>query len=434
MMAVTPYIKNKPARQSQLTEDALAVFGAAVSAANPYENTRKALQNAALCKVRFLLSIGKAAVPMMQAAYDAIGAENIREAVLVTKYDHLNGFCAPDCTCFEAGHPISDENSEKAALYVLEKTAFLQEDDVCVVLISGGGSALFETSLIDKTEQRHITDILLKSGADIYELNCVRKRLSAVKGGRLAAHFAPAKVLTFALSDVPGSRPDVIASGPTQPDPVSDEEFISIIQKYNLNQNGILDTLPPRVRFEKKPHFEIAGDVNILCKTAEQEAQKRGYNVVFTSCTLSGDAEEQTKKIIRHALQYKQTHNEKCAFIYGGETTVHVKGNGKGGRSQQAALCAAVELMNTENIVFLAGGSDGTDGPTDAAGGVVDCHTVASISENGLQAERSLADNDAYNALCAGNALLMTGPTGTNVNDLILILTESDIYANSNHC
>ncbi|MBE6813429.1 MAG: DUF4147 domain-containing protein [Ruminococcaceae bacterium] len=433
-MSVTPYIENKTEHLSKPAEDALAVFGAAVSSANPYESTCKALQNSELGNVRFVLSIGKAAVPMMQAAYDTIGTENIREAVLVTKYDHLNGFCAPNCTCFEAGHPLSDENSEKAAQYVLEKTADLQADDLCIVLISGGGSALFEASLIDKTYQRQITDILLKSGADIYELNCVRKRLSAVKGGRLAAHFAPAKVLTFALSDVPGSRPDVIASGPTQPDPVSDEIFRNIAQKYNLNQNGILDTLPPKAVFENQPHFEIVGDVNKLCAVAKQEAEKRGYTVVHLSAGLAGDAEEQTKNIIRSCLQYKQTHCGKFAFIYGGETTVCVKGNGKGGRSQQAALCAAIELQTAENIVFLAGGSDGTDGPTDAAGGVVDEKTVARISMNGIHAADSLADNDAYHALRAGNALLMTGPTGTNVNDLILILTESDIHANRNHC
>ncbi len=431
---IYPFLEKKPNTLSRLQEDALAVFGAAVSSANPYESTCRALRNTDLNKVRFVLSIGKAAVPMMQAAYDTLGTENIREAVLVTKYDHLNSFCAHNCTCFEAGHPVSDENSEKAARYVLAKTADLQKEDICIVLISGGGSALFEASFIDKTYQRQITDILLKSGADIYELNCVRKRLSAVKGGRMAAHFAPAEVLTFALSDVPGSRPDVIASGPTQPDPVSDETFRNIVQKYNLNQNGILNTLPPKAVFENQPHFEIVGDVNMLCKAAGQEAKKRGYTVVHLSAGLAGDAEKQTKNIIRTCLQYKQEHSGRFAFIYGGETTVCVKGNGKGGRSQQAALCAAVALQNQKNIVFLAGGSDGTDGPTDAAGGVVDGETVSRISASGMHAADSLADNDAYHALRAGNALLMTGPTGTNVNDLILILTESDIHANRNHC
>ncbi|MBR3954503.1 MAG: DUF4147 domain-containing protein [Clostridia bacterium] len=420
-MAVTPYILNTPAQYAPLTEDALGIFGAAVAQANPYDNTCKALQKHNFDKIRFVLSIGKAAVPMMQAAYDTL---DIQEAVLVTKYEHLNGFCAPNCTCFEAGHPVSDENSELAALHVLAKTADLTEDDICIVLISGGGSALFETSLIDKTYQRQITDILLKSGADIYELNCVRKRLSAVKGGKLAAHFAPAKVFSFALSDVPGSRPDVIASGPTQPDSVSDDEFISIVQKYNLNQNNILDTLPPKAEFAEQPHFCIVGDVKMLCEAAKKEAEQRGYTIVHISDDLTGDAEEQAKAIIQFCLQYKKDHRGRFSFIYGGETTVFVKGNGKGGRSQQAALCAAIELQGMENIVFLAGGSDGTDGPTDAAGGIIDGQTVDKMTANGKHAAEYLANNDAYHALRAGNALLMTGPTGTNVNDLILVLTE----------
>lgn len=420
-MTVTPSILTQTDPIPQLTADACGIFGAAVSSANPYDSTRRALQAYSFGKVRFVLSIGKAAVPMMQAAYDTL---DIQEAVLVTKYEHLNGFRVPNCTCFEAGHPVSDENSEKAARYVLAKTADFKEDDICVVLISGGGSALFEASLIDKQTQRQITDTLLKGGADIYELNCVRKRLSAVKGGRLAKHFAPAKVYSFALSDVPGSRPDVIASGPTQPDPVRDEEFFEIVKKYNLNKNNILSSLPPKAEFSHQPHFCIVGDVQMLCDAAKKEAEDRGYTLVHNSCDLTGDAEEITTKIIRNCLQYKQKHNGRFAFIYGGETTVCVKGNGKGGRSQQAALRAAIELQGTKGIVFLAGGSDGTDGPTDAAGGVVDGQTVDRMTANGKNAAVHLANNDAYPALSAGHALLMTGPTGTNVNDLILVLTE----------
>ena len=422
-MAITPFILNKPDSVSRLTEDAIGIFGAAVESANPYDSTCRALRKHHFGKVRFVLSIGKAAVPMMQAAYDTIGTQSICEAVLVTKHGHLNGFCASRCTCFEAGHPVSDECSEKAALYVLEKTAALRADDICLVLISGGGSALFEASLIDKDDQRQITDTLLKSGADIYELNCVRKRLSAVKGGRLAGHFAPARVFSFALSDVPGSRPDVIASGPTQPDPASDEEFYNIIKKYNLN-TAALNGLPPKAEFAAQPHFCIVGDVRMLCDAAAKEATQRGSRVVQLSADLPGDAEAQTKEILRQCLQYRQQHSGRLAFIYGGETTVCVKGNGKGGRSQQAALCAAIELQNEQGIAFLAGGSDGTDGPTDAAGGVADGQTVQKITANGKNAAACLANNDAYSALSAGHALLMTGPTGTNVNDLILVLTE----------
>lgn len=423
-MKIIPQIQHTNEPLSPLQKDALAVFGTAVTKSNPYDSTCRALQEVKADKIRFVLSIGKAAAPMMQAAYNVFGAENIKEAVLVTKYDHLNGFGENNCVCFEAGHPVSDENSAKAAEYVLQRTDDLSAEDVCIVLISGGGSALFESSLIDTTQQRRITDILLKSGADIYELNCVRKRLSAVKGGKLAAHMQPAEVLTFALSDVPGSSPDVIASGPTQADPVPDEEFIRIINKYNLNGDGILNAIPEKAVLPEETHFHIVGDVNMLCNYAAEEAEKRGYAVARLSADLSGDAEEATANAIRRAIYYTENRKGKFAFIYGGETTVCVKGNGKGGRSQQAALRAAIELDGKENIVFLAGGSDGTDGPTDAAGGLVDGKTVERMQANAADAMLHLQNNNAYPALKSGGALLMTGPTGTNVNDLFLILTE----------
>ncbi len=422
--SIQPYIIKEPLVLSALATDALAVFGTAVNEANPYESTCKALKKENFSKCRFVLSIGKASVPMMQAAYDTIGEHNIQEAVVVTKYGHLGEFNAAKCTCFESGHPISDENSEKAARYVLQKTADLKEEDICVVLLSGGGSALFELPLIKKDQQQNMTDILLKSGADIYELNCIRKRISAIKGGRLATHMAPAKIFTFALSDVPGSRPDVIASGPTQPDPASDDRFAEIVKRYNLNKDGALNHIPPKAVFTKQPHFCIVGDVNRLCSSAANEAQRRGYTVVQTETNLTGDAQEAVKRIISTALQYRTANKGKYAFIYGGETTVTVKGNGKGGRSQQAALFAATLLKDLKDVVFLAGSSDGTDGPTDAAGGLVDGNTAATIENNEKNVAASLANNDAYNALLDGNALLMTGPTGTNVNDLFLIFTE----------
>lgn len=424
MMEIHPCLQNTPQSLSALQSDALAVFGAAVRSANPYTSTCTALRKLSLPRCRFVVSIGKAAVPMMQAAYDTLGTENITEAVLVTKYGHTGTFRAARCTCFEAAHPVSDDNSEKAAFYVLQKTADLTAEDTCLVLLSGGGSALFEASLIDKKEQQEITDILLKSGADIYELNCVRKRLSAVKGGRLAANMHPAKVYTLALSDVPGSRPDVIASGPTQPDPVADAEFLNTVRRYIPDKAALLSDLPPRPVFAAQPHFDIVGDVGMLCRAAAEEAEKRGYEVRHLSADLTGDAQENVRSILCDILRRKPHEKEKTAYIYGGETTVTVKGNGKGGRSQQAALCAALALQQQDGIVFLAGGSDGTDGPTDAAGGVVDGTTAAVMAENGFDAASCLADNNAYPALRAGNALLMTGPTGTNVNDLFLILTE----------
>ncbi len=424
-MSIIPYLLNCGDFLTDLQQDALGIFASAVNAANPYECTCKALQNETVRHWRFVLSIGKAAVPMMQAAYDVFGEEHIQEAVLVTKYGHLGAFSAKNCVCFEAGHPISDENSQKAAEYVLKRTEKLSADDVCLVLISGGGSALFEASLVDAKKQREITDRLMKSGADIFELNCIRKRLSAVKGGKLAANMHPASVRTYALSDVIGNAPDVIASGPTQPDTVSDETLRAIIEKYDLNADGTLGILPSKTALTETVHFRIVGDVKMLCDAAAKEAEKRGYNVIINRTDLCGDAEESAVNLLREARSLAQNQTGKLAFIFGGETTVHVRGNGKGGRSQQAALRAAIEIQNEPNIAFLAGGSDGTDGPTDAAGGLVSMNTVRNMQSQDINAEKHLADNDAYTALKAGNALLMTGPTGTNVNDLFLILIQA---------
>lgn len=417
-------LESTPTALTALQRDALGIFEAAVQAANPYKNTCLALQEAKLSRCRFVLSIGKAAVPMLQAAYDTLGEENIQEAVLVTKYGHTGDFSAESCTCFEAGHPVSDDRSEQAARYVLQKTADLTENDTCLVLLSGGGSALFEASLIDKEEQRQLTDTLLRSGADIYALNAVRKRLSAVKGGRLAAHMAPARVLTFALSDVPGSRADVIASGPTQPDTVSDASFAEITAKYIPDKQTLFKQLPPRADLPADTHFCLVGDVTVLCAAAEREATARGYTVAHRSCDLQGDVHTATQQALDLVRQYRKTHRGKAAFLFGGETTVTVTGQGKGGRSQQAALCAALAIEKEENIVFLAGGSDGTDGPTDAAGGLADENTADRIRKKGLSPTHCLTQNDAYPALQAGGALLMTGPTGTNVNDIFIILTE----------
>ena len=419
---ITPYLLNKPTEISNLQKDALEIFGEAVTAANPYSSTCAALKQLALGKLRFVLSIGKAAVPMLQAVYDTLGEKQIQEAVLVTKYGHLGDFHKDSCVCFESGHPVSDENSEKAVDYVLRQTDRLKKEDVCLVLISGGGSALFEKSLIAAEEQHRITDILLKNGADIYALNCIRKRLSAVKGGRLAQHFEPAGVITLALSDVPGSRPDVIASGPTQPDPVPDAVFRQTVDQYNLNADGLLDSLPPKAVLSNPTPFYIVGDVKMLCEAAAAAAEKRGYTAAYISTALAGDVNDCVRMALQTAMEYRKSKGGHCAFLFGGEPTVCVKGSGKGGRSQQAALLAAMQLENTPDIVFLAGGSDGTDGPTDAAGGLVDGRTAEKIKTNGLSPMECAENNDAYPALKSGEALLMTGPTGTNVNDLYLIL------------
>ena len=254
--------------------------------------------------------------------------------------------------------------------------------------------------------------------------------MEPVKGGRLAAHMHPAKVLTFALSDVPGSRPDVIASGPTQADRFPDEEFYRIVDRYHLNIDGVLNNIPPKAELPEDTHFRVVGDMRMLCLYAGKEAENRGYTFYPLQDMLNDDAEVVAGGTIRSALSFTEHCIGKRAYICGGEPSVCVRGKGKGGRSQQAALRAALELDGIKNVVFLAGGSDGTDGPTDAAGGIVDGRTAAKMRRNGIDAELYLANNNAYPALQSSGALLMTGPTGTNVNDLFILLIEKEIPCN----
>lgn len=408
-----------------LTNDALDIFNFAVRAANPYENTKKALSGRSFKGRVYVFAIGKAASPMAQAALDILG-DSLTKGLLVTKYGHTGSFYSEKFEIIEASHPVSDKNSVAAAEKALSMTEKLEADDTCLVLLSGGGSSLFEKPLVSEEKQRFISDSLMKQGADIFELNTVRKRLSAVKGGSFAAHCSPAKVITLALSDVPGNRRDVIASGITVNDTVTDAAFLAVLKKYSLESDSeilraaeIKESLP-KVR---DGEYIIIGDSEILCRGACDRARELGYEAVFAGL-LSGDADEAGKHIAKETKSAAETAKKKTALIYGGETTVTVRGNGRGGRSQQLALSAATELKGTENILLLAAGSDGTDGPTDAAGGFVDGNTVQTLARLGISAEKELADNNAYFALGAAENLIITGATGTNVNDLVCVLID----------
>ncbi len=405
-----------------LRNDALDIIFSSIKKADPYLSTLNILKTLNLENLSpTVLSIGKAAVPMAKAAEDVFG-EKIKTGLIVTKYGHSKGFSSKIFEVIESAHPVSDENSVLAAEKGLEIVSKLSKNDVLVVILSGGGSALFEKSNVSFETQRDITKKLLSRGAEIEEINAVRSCVSLVKGGKLAAAAYPAKVLTVALSDVLGNNKGAIASGITVAMPTDKAEIRRIAEKYLPEYAALLAQKAEEVKTPKVNDggFFFAGDINSLCLAAEERAKELGYFVADSSRSLTGEARDAAKKLIALAKDRKG----KTAYIFGGETTVTLKGSGLGGRNQEMALAAAIELSGKENIVFASAGSDGTDGPTDAAGGIADGRTVFEIQKAGFDAAAELENNNSYYALKAADSLIFTGPTGTNVNDLTLILTD----------
>ena len=405
-----------------LKNDALEIAAAAIRAADPYESTCEALRNCLPRDRSFtVFSIGKAAIPMAKAAADTLGGR-IKKGLAVTKYGHTGDFASPYFQVIEAAHPVSDENSIRAARTALAVADGLGEEDIALVLLSGGGSALFEESLIPPEAQREITKKLLARGAEIGEINAVRRRISAVKGGKFAARCYPARVITFALSDVLNDDKSVIASGITVRDGTPDGFVKAVADKYLYD----LDHTTAESLYHKKEltlndgGYHFVGNIDRLCEAAGARAEALGYRAEIVSKALTGEAREQAASILAAAPE----RSGKRAYIYGGETTVTLKGNGLGGRNQEMALAAAIALKDRAGIAFCSVGSDGTDGPTDAAGGYADGDTYAKMQRAGVTPGAALADNDSYHALKAAGDLIVTGPTGTNVNDLTFVLTD----------
>ncbi len=424
--------KSKISREIPTLKDAaLDIIEYAIKKADPYLSTLDILGTLGIDSGRELviLSVGKAAVPMAKAAQDAFG-DRIKRGLIVTKYGHSKGFSSEYFDIIEAAHPVSDENSVKAAEKGLETVRNLK-DEVCIVLLSGGGSALFEKSSVPFEVQRDITKKLLARGAEIEEINSVRRSISLIKGGRLAAAAYPAKVITVALSDVLGNNKTAIASGITVPEAPDRDELDKIAEKYLPEYRELLKKAAgeyTEIKVNNGGYF-FAGDINLLCQAAEDRAEQLGFTIAGSSRSLTGEARDAAKRLIAGVTDKDENKDEnknkseKRAYIYGGETTVTLKGDGLGGRNQEMALAAAIELKGKENIVFASAGSDGTDGPTDAAGGIADGETFAEIERNGLDPYAELENNNSYYALKSASALIVTGPTGTNVNDLSLILT-----------
>ena len=405
-----------------LRKDAQAILDQALADALPDSAVRRALEQFQAPAGRLILiAAGKAAWQMAHAAYAALGAQ-VSGGAVITKYGHSQGPIGP-LEIFEAGHPVPDDNSYRATARALELVSGLHAEDTVLFLLSGGGSALFESPLVPADEMADITRQLLACGADIVEMNTLRKRLSAVKGGRFAERCLPAKVFSIVLSDILGDPLDMIASGPAYPDSSTCAQALAIVKKYDLHLSAralaLLAQETPKTLSNIETH--ITGSVRQLCSSAEETARSLGYTpVVLTNC-LRCTARD-AGSFLASIAQSHQESTSSLAFIAGGETVVQLTGTGLGGRNQELALAAAQEISGCKDTAVFSFGSDGTDGPTDAAGGYCDGETRAALAAKGISIPDVLQQNDSYHALQACGGLILTGPTGTNVNDLSVLL------------
>ena len=406
-----------------LRHDADAIVRASIQAVLPDEAIRRALAEFRPGPGRTLLvAAGKAAWQMAKAAVDTLG--QVDGGVVVTKYDHVKG-SIPGVDCYEAGHPVPDNGSFFATARALELVQGLTADDTVLFLLSGGGSALFEQPFVSGEELQDITRQLLACGADIVEMNTIRKRLSRVKGGRFAQACAPAKVFAVVLSDILGDPLDMIASGPACPDASTCRQALAIAEKYDLKLSGearrLLTVETPKTL--DNVTTRITGSVRELCAAAAVQCRALGYEPMLLTDQLCCEARE-AGSFLASVLSTHAGDGRRLAFLAGGETVVHLTGKGLGGRNQELALAAAPGIAGLNAAVFSVG-SDGTDGPTDAAGGYVDGDTNAALQAAGLDVFEVLKQNDAYHALKEVDGLLVTGPTGTNVNDVAVALLRT---------
>ena len=406
-----------------IRNDANFIIERAIASAMPDEAVRKALSAVELPDKVYLVAIGKAGAQMAKAAYAQLG-DKIRQGVAITKYDHSDGDIGP-IKVYEAGHPVLDENSVKATDEVLKMVEGLGAGDTVIFLVSGGGSALFESPLVSLEELQDINKQLLACGADIVEMNTIRKRLSAVKGGKFAAACAPARIVSVILSDIIGDPLDMIASGPAYPDASTCEDAIAIAEKYDLDLSVDALELLHQETPDKLDNVEtyVTGSVRQLCAAASQAAQELGYKPIVLTASLCCEAKD-AGSFLASIAQYHKDTKESLAFIAGGETVVRITGEGLGGRNQELALSAAQGIAGMQNTAVFSVGSDGTDGPTDAAGGYADGDTAPALERLGVSIPAVLKANDSYYALRNVDGLVFTGPTGTNVNDVCCLLIK----------
>lgn len=393
----------------------------------------------------YVVGFGKAATPMVEAIVQILG-DRVRGGVAVTKYGHgpEDGVTTGPVAVLEAGHPVPDEAGRAAAQQVGDILQRAGENDLVLCLISGGGSALLTLPAkgVTLADLQETTNALLRSGATIHEINTIRKHLSQVKGGQLARLVAPATVVSLVVSDVVGSALDVIASGPTVADNSTWADAWAVVERYalagdlpesvvNRLQSGMMgeiaDTPKPGDAIFERIQTLIIADNAIAAAAAWQQARQLGFDAAILTTFLEGEAREVAKMVValgREVISHGRPVSPPACLILGGETTVTVRGAGKGGRNQELALAAALvldQLPESDRLLVVSLATDGTDGPTDAAGGMVDGKTVGRGREQRLDAERMLANNDSTPYLQAVGDLLVTGPTRTNVNDLVLV-------------
>ena len=405
----------------QLRAHADKIINGAIRAVQPDEAVARALRGTEFPGRVVLVAAGKAAWQMAKAAYDCLGTR-IEGGVVVTKYHHVKGKIA-NFTCWEAGHPVPDENSFRGTQAALDLVTGLTEKDTVLFLLSGGGSALFEKPLVPGEVLQDITGQLLACGANIVEMNTIRKRLSGVKGGRFAEYCAPAKVFSVVLSDILGDPLDMIASGPACPDNSTCAQAVAIAKKYQLQLSdmvwALLEQETPKAL--SNVTTRITGSVRQLCSAAEAICTELGYTPILLTDQLCCQAKE-AGSFLASVLKTHAGSKKNLAFLAGGETVVQGTGTGLGGRNQELALAAAEGIAGISGAAVFSIGSDGTDGPTDAAGGYVDYQTAEALRAQGVEIYRVLQDNDAYHALQKVDGLIITGPTGTNVNDVAVAL------------
>jgi len=437
---------------TQLRRDARTIFDAGLRAVDPAELVKRELRRPRdmlevagrhydLAKYRrlYVVGAGKASARMASAVED-IADGSLHGGIVIVKYGHsvpLNKI-----KVIAAGHPVPDEAGANATREIIAALSQAKKDDLILCLLSGGGSALlsYPADNLSLEDKQTMTRLLLDCGAKIQEINAIRKHLSRVKGGRLAQLASPATIVSLILSDVVGDHIESIASGPTAPDGTTFSDCWRIIERYGLigqipttvrdfleqgMQGKIAETPKPGDRLFEKVQNVIVGNNRTALLAAEHQAEALGYHTLILSSFIEGEAREAAlfhSAIAKEIISTDNPVSRPACVISGGETTVTIRSDGRGGRNQEFALAAAIEIDGTEGVAILSGGTDGTDGPTDAAGGIVDGTTIKRAKNRGLEANYYLNRNDSYRFLQAAGDLLVTGPTFTNVMDLRLVL------------
>jgi len=431
----------KTSELKKIRKDVLEIFSAAIDAVDPYDSVKskfidgKILVNGKKFDLSnfgniYLISFGKASIGMSKAVCDSI---KISKGVIITNEPQgkLNN---KNVSIFYGGHPIPNENGMKGTENAVELVKKCNEKDLLIVLISGGGSALFAKPKVSLDDLQRTTDLLLKSGANINEINTIRKHLSFVKGGQLLKSVK-CKVISLIISDVINDPLEFIASGPTCPDSTTYRDAKNTLEKYNLYskipnsvitiiEDGISGKIPETPKkdnpiFKNVDNFIVANN-QIACKAAYNKAEKLGYRSLILTTSLKGEARDIGQYLVEKAINHL-TEDKKIAFISGGETTVTIKGNGHGGRNQEMVL-SAINLLNNEKVVFSSLATDGVDGKSNAAGAIADAFSYTKAKNKNLDIQNFLDENNSYEFFKKMDDLLITGPTGTNVMDIQILI------------